>query len=118
VGVITTFINAYTAFNKWDLITLGGLIADDAVLYCINSGAAWSGKPYILEYLKGKFATDKPICALVSIELHPPGLPTTVRGVANWSYTGLPNPTTFSINYEFRIHPSTHLINWMWARPV
>jgi hypothetical protein len=123
VGVITTFIDAYNAFNTQDLATLGNLIADDAVLYSVNSGTEWRPKTAILPYLQDKFTTVRPICALVSIELFPPSLPTTVRGEAVWSYTGngiaLPNPTTFPIKYEFRIQPDRpYLITSMWARPV
>jgi hypothetical protein len=118
VGVISTFINAYTAFNNQDLAALGNLIDNDAVLYTLNTGTAIRGQPAIMQFFQTKFASEKPICALVSIELHPPGLPTTVRGEAHWSYAGWTNPTTFSVHYEFRFQPHyPYLITWMWATP-
>jgi len=116
-AVARVFIRACAAFNQQDLPTLGDLLADDAVLYRVNSGTPILRKADILAYLATKFSTDRPICAPVTTELHPPSLPTTARGTALWG-SGTDSTIMFQIRYEIHFQPrDPYLITSLWARP-
>jgi hypothetical protein len=114
--VASTFINFCDAFNKQDSTKIGSLLTDNAILYRIKSGTAIRGKPDVLKYLQGKFDTEKPTCSPVTTALHPPNLPTSVRGVALWGSAATPS-ATYSIQYEVLFQPDApNKITSMWAR--
>jgi hypothetical protein len=115
-AVAEAFINACNAFNNQNLATLTGMIDDNAVMYRIKSGNPIVGKQAILDYLNEKFGGDRPLCALITTELHPPSLPTSVRGTAYWESAS--DPTIgFRVKYEIIFDRDTYLITSFWARP-
>jgi hypothetical protein len=118
LGVTTTFHNAVIAFNQQELRRLEDLLAENVRLYKVNSGIPVSGgKAAVIEYLE-RVMVDKPIFAPVTTALHPPTLPTSVRGVALWRRSDKATSTALSIKYEFFFQPDApYLITSLWAKP-
>src|SRR4051812_44733879 len=111
VEVARNFIEFCAAFNRQDLDFIDPLLAADAIVYRVRTDEPLIGKAAVKEYLKEKFEY-KPICAPVTVTLHPPSLPTLVHGVALWTTktTGTAGQTDyaseFSFNYELRFQPA------------
>jgi hypothetical protein len=115
--VAKEFIKACNAFNTHKIETLEAMIDPDAVMYRIKSGNPIVERGPIVDYLRDKFSDDMPICALITTELFPPSLPTSVRGIALWGSAKDPT-VSFRVQYEISFRRERpHLVTSFWARP-
>jgi len=118
LGLSTTFLSAVNAFNRQEVRKIEEALADNAILYKVTNGTPVSGKAAVMEYLETKVMMDKPVFVPVTITLHPPSLPTSVRGAGYWRSSDKATASTLSVHYEF--HFQSHapiLITSMWATP-
>jgi hypothetical protein len=91
-------------------------LADSAILYKVTNGTPVSGKAAIIGYLEAKVMQDKPVFVPVTISLHPPSLPTSLRGAAYWRSSDKPAASTLPVHYEFHFQShAPYLITSMWA---
>ncbi len=117
-GVAAKFLEAVNAFNRIGLTeaqaiaAIGPLLDDNVKLYHINNGAPVSGRREVVLFLTAVLG-QHPILAPVTSSLHPPSLPTSVRGTALWRRNQA--SPTLSIRYAFDFQPDPpHLITSLW----
>jgi hypothetical protein len=116
LGLTTTFLNAVNAFNRQEVRKIEEALADNAILYKVTNGTPVSGKAAIIGYLEAKVMQDKPVFVPVTISLHPPSLPTSLRGAAYWRSSDKPAASTLPVHYEFHFQShAPYLITSMWA---
>lgn len=118
LGLSTTFLSAVNAFNRQEVRKIEEALADNAILYKVTNGTPVSGKAAVMEDPETKVMMDKPVFVPVTITLHPPSLPTSVRGAGYWRSSDKATASTLSVHYEF--HFQSHapfLITSMWATP-
>jgi hypothetical protein len=118
VGVITTFVKAVTFFNQQQFDPMKDLFDPNVILYKVNNGSPVVGIRDVMQYLTTAVLKDKPIFTPVTMILHPPTWPTSVRGVALWGDNDNGKPANLPIKYEFHFrNVEPYLITSLWATP-
>ena len=115
--VITKFARAINAFNAQQTDVIKELSSPNAVLYKVSSGEPYRDAEGIQKYLEeyNKDGNKRSFTPL-TVALHPPILPTSVRGLALWSRE---NEDTITVRYEFHFdRADDYKVTLMWAAPA